>query len=160
VTQNDSAPDRNAARQVGKERQTATRRIAEIGPHRAGGPVPGHARHADEDLSAGMSPRDVTENAVGGNPRDIAGGHDFEPLVSVTEVATVFGRSERTIRRWVRVGKLPTVRVGASMFFRREDVSVAIRSGLERGFVSPRPCSNSNENRSDAMVSTNAINRL
>ena len=34
----------------------------------------------------------------------------------------IFGRSERTLRNWVRAGHLRPVRVGRSVFFRADDI--------------------------------------
>ncbi len=42
-------------------------------------------------------------------------------LVSAAQVARIFGRSERTIRNWIRAGHLHPVRVGRSVFFRADD---------------------------------------
>lgn len=48
-------------------------------------------------------------------------------LMTVQEVALIFRRSDRTIRTWVRDGRLRPIRVGRSVFFRREDVEALLR---------------------------------
>ncbi len=43
-------------------------------------------------------------------------------LLSATQATRIFGRSQRTIRNWVRAGHLRPVRVGRSVFFREDDI--------------------------------------
>lgn len=43
-------------------------------------------------------------------------------LLSAAQVARIFGRSQRTLRNWVRAGHLRPVRVGRSVFFRADDI--------------------------------------
>ena len=43
-------------------------------------------------------------------------------LMTVKAVAAAFGRSERTINRWIARGLLDPVRVGRSVFLRADDV--------------------------------------
>ena len=48
-----------------------------------------------------------------------AGKGDALPeLIAVSDVASVFGRSERTIRRWIAKGSLPALTVGRSLLVR------------------------------------------
>jgi excisionase family DNA binding protein len=57
-----------------------------------------------------------------------------EPIpefAAVGDIATLFGRSERTIRRWIGRGHLPALRVGRSIFIRGDDVAVLIADGIE-----------------------------
>jgi predicted site-specific integrase-resolvase len=50
-------------------------------------------------------------------------------LLSARQVATIFDRSERTIRGWVRAGYLKPVRVGRAVFFRAEDIAALLDAG-------------------------------
>lgn len=43
-------------------------------------------------------------------------------LLSIAEVGALFNRNERSLRRWEKAGHLIPVRVGRSLFYRREDV--------------------------------------
>ncbi len=43
-------------------------------------------------------------------------------LLSIAEVARIFGRSERTICRWCAAGYLVPIRIGRSVFFRADDI--------------------------------------
>jgi excisionase family DNA binding protein len=69
---------------------------------------------------------------------DIASPLDLEhvaPLLTAHEVADVLGVGLRTIRRMVRRGELPIVRIGRrSIRFRPEDIKALI----ERGYVSQK----------------------
>jgi predicted site-specific integrase-resolvase len=47
-------------------------------------------------------------------------------LLSARQVATIFDRSERTIRSWVRAGHLKPLRVGRAVFFRAEDIAALL----------------------------------
>ncbi len=51
-------------------------------------------------------------------------------LLVIGEVAELLRCSERTIRRWVRGGRLPVVRIGGAVRFRADDVAALLRSGL------------------------------
>ena len=69
-------------------------------------------------------------------------------LLSAAQVARIFGRSERTIRNWVRAGHLRPVRVGRSAFFRADDIHALLdaashpalpQSGRPPGWRSTEP---------------------
>lgn len=49
-------------------------------------------------------------------------------LLSAARVAEVFGRSERTIRDWVRAGHLRPVRIGRAVFFRADDIHALLKA--------------------------------
>jgi excisionase family DNA binding protein len=49
-------------------------------------------------------------------------GDGKHELMTVKEVARLFRRSERTIREWVRKGRLKPVRIGRSVYFLRSEV--------------------------------------
>jgi excisionase family DNA binding protein len=63
------------------------------------------------------------------------------PLLSTAEVAARFGRTDRTIRRWISVGHLVPVRVGGAVFFHAEDInrllSTRMSDAILRGRHSP-----------------------
>ena len=62
-------------------------------------------------------------------------------LLSTAEIAERFGRSARTIRRWVRRGYLVPVRVGGAVFFRAEDVRQLIVERLVASISKPNAAS-------------------
>lgn len=68
--------------------------------------------------------------------RPIAPASEIPRLFSVAEVELVFGRSSRTIRRWVRRSYLTPVRVGRSLFFRPDDVRRVISDELQDAILS------------------------
>ena len=47
-------------------------------------------------------------------------------VISIADVAVIFGCSQRTIHRWIGRGTLDPVRIGRSIFIRVEDVQVLI----------------------------------
>ena len=59
-------------------------------------------------------------------------GDELPELITVLDVASVFGRSERTVRRWIAKGSLPALTVGRSLFVRSEDVRGLITEGMSR----------------------------
>ena len=52
-------------------------------------------------------------------------------LLSVAEVKAVFGRSSRTVRRWVRQKHLTPIRVGRPLFFQPDDIGRVISDELQ-----------------------------
>ena len=46
-----------------------------------------------------------------------AGGAGLARLLSSAEVGDLFNHSERTLRRWIRLGHLVPVRIGGALFF-------------------------------------------
>lgn len=72
-------------------------------------------------------------------------------LLSTSDIEAIFGRSARTIRRWVRAGHLAVVRVGGARFFREDDVNQLISGQLldvvqARAMRGPSPVSSSSPN--------------
>lgn len=58
--------------------------------------------------------------------------HELAPLLSIEDVADVFGLSRRTVERMIARGEIPIVRVGPrAIRFRPED----IRALIQRGWV-------------------------
>ena len=50
-------------------------------------------------------------------------------LLTPKQVAEIFGRSERTLRNWVRAGHLRPARVGRAVFFREADIVALLEAG-------------------------------
>ena len=74
-----------------------------------------------------------SEAATVANPIAGAGnGIGLPDLIAVSDVASVFGRSERTIRRWIANGSLPALTIGRSLFIRSDDVRSLIAEGMSR----------------------------
>jgi Helix-turn-helix domain len=51
-------------------------------------------------------------------------------LLSIGDVAALFDRSARTLRRWIRLGHLVPVRVGGELFFDPDDIRRLIAGRL------------------------------
>ena len=67
-------------------------------------------------------------------PND-GGGQTFEtiePLLSIEDLRTAFGRSDRTLRRWIAVGHLKPIRIGGAVFFHPADIHALIAGRLRR----------------------------
>ena len=73
---------------------------------------------------AGRSVHDATEELK-------ASTSGLPELLSTAEVQAVFGRSSRTIRRWMRRNYLTPVRVGRSLFFRPDDIRRIVSDELQ-----------------------------
>ena len=62
-------------------------------------------------------------------------------LLTTAEVAAMFRRQDRTIRRWISTGRLVPVRVGRAVFFRADDirrmVSTQMTDAILRGRGAP-----------------------
>lgn len=43
---------------------------------------------------------------------------DLTPMLTAAEVATRLGTSEHTVRRWIRNGELPALRIGGRIGYR------------------------------------------
>jgi predicted DNA-binding transcriptional regulator AlpA len=71
---------------------------------------------------------------------DGVSGVPLPRLLSVANVAAIFGRSTRTIRSWIRQGYLQPVRIGRVVFFREGDIRALITGRLSRDILvrSPR----------------------
>ena len=46
----------------------------------------------------------------------------FENLITVEELAVIFGLAPQTIRNWIALGKIPHVKIGKKWFFLRGSV--------------------------------------
>ena len=86
---------------------------------------------------------------MGGDARDTAVHrmvvHGPEPSTAVPDMlptgalAAKFGRSPRTIRRWVERGYLVPIRIGAAVFFRAEDVLRLLNDQLVMSILERKP---------------------
>lgn len=52
-----------------------------------------------------------------------------EALLTATELAEYLKIHVRTVRRWVREGRLPAIRMGRGLRFASDDVDEAVRRG-------------------------------
>ncbi|OJY78487.1 MAG: hypothetical protein BGP12_00055 [Rhodospirillales bacterium 70-18] len=50
--------------------------------------------------------------------------------MSIAEATAYFDRSERSLRRWIKAGRLPVVRVGRSVFIPVEEVRRIVQQDL------------------------------
>ena len=57
-----------------------------------------------------------------GNSSQPDSGEFFENLISVEELAVIFGLAPQTIRNWVALGKIPHVKIGRKWFFQKGSV--------------------------------------
>jgi excisionase family DNA binding protein len=79
--------------------------------------------------SAALS-RPVPRRSSRPPPIDGPGGAPPVPvLLPAAQVARIFGRSQRTIRNWIRAGHLHSVRVGRAVFFRADDIHALLDAG-------------------------------
>ena len=53
----------------------------------------------------------------------------MERLLDVKEAAALLGCSEAAIRKWVHQRRLPAVRVGRLVRFRRQDLEAFVQAG-------------------------------
>ena len=51
------------------------------------------------------------------------------PLLKVSDVAQWLRLKESTVRKWVSRGRIPYLKVGRAVCFRREDVEAWLRQG-------------------------------
>lgn len=74
--------------------------------------------------------RDAGPSDARGEP--VVPAASFTPLLSTEDVCALFGRTARSIRRWVAKGHLSTIRVGGAMFFEPEDIRALIATRLRQ----------------------------
>ena len=60
------------------------------------------------------------------------GTHMAEAQYSLAEVAKITGKSEKTISRWIKSGKLPAIRHGTGYLITEEDVPLRLDPSLDR----------------------------
>ena len=67
---------------------------------------------------------------TGDPPAVVAGETALPRLLSIAEVGTLFNRTTRTLRRWIRLGHLVPVRIGGALFFNPDDIRRLIAGRL------------------------------
>jgi hypothetical protein len=84
-------------------------------------PLVARSRQAPAVPFAPLATAPVDPAALGADTDDPDAGQAGAPgltrLLSSAEVGDLFNRSERTLRRWVRLGHLVPVRIGGALFF-------------------------------------------
>ncbi|WP_408735336.1 helix-turn-helix domain-containing protein [Acidiphilium sp. JA12-A1] len=50
----------------------------------------------------------------------------ISPLVETADLARIFRRSDRTIRRWIAAGHLKPIKIGGAVFFHPADVQALL----------------------------------
>jgi Helix-turn-helix domain len=102
------------------------------GPRRGPFSLPAWSHH----VPAGASPRAAPAadpSAFVADTDDPAAGSRataLPRLLSIGDVAALFNRSARTLRRWIRAGHLVPVRVGGALFFDPGDIRRLIAGRL------------------------------
>src|SRR5687767_7948512 len=67
------------------------------------------------------------------------GTHMAEAQYSLAEVAKITGKSEKTISRWIKSGKLPAIRHGTGYLITEEDIPLRVDPSLDRhAFIQQR----------------------
>jgi excisionase family DNA binding protein len=62
----------------------------------------------------------------------------FSPLMTIEEVAKVCLCGEETVRRWIRAGRLPAVKLPGGFYrIRRDDLVNLVQSKTTSGFQLP-----------------------
>lgn len=65
--------------------------------------------------------------------------HMAEAQYSLAEVAKITGKSEKTISRWIKSGKLPAIRHGTGYLITEEDIPLRLDAGIDRhSFIQQR----------------------
>ena len=70
-----------------------------------------------------------------------ARGQELPDLLTMAEVAAIFRRQDRTIRRWISMGHLVPVRVGRALFFRADDVRRMVSTQMTEALLRGRETS-------------------
>jgi len=55
-----------------------------------------------------------------------------EPQYSLAEVAKIIGKSEKTISRWIKSGKIPAIRHGTGYLISEQDIPLKLDLGVDR----------------------------
>lgn len=64
------------------------------------------------------------------------GTYMAEAQYSLAEVAKITGKSEKTVSRWIKSGKLPAIRHGTGYLIAEEDVPLKVEGNVDRhGFI-------------------------
>lgn len=62
--------------------------------------------------------KEVDEKAINRSGKDLL----FDNLISLEELAVIFGLAPQTIRNWVALRKIPSVRIGRKRFFQQRSL--------------------------------------
>ena len=62
--------------------------------------------------------KEADGNTVSRSDKDLL----FDNLISLEELAVIFGLAPQTIRNWVALRKIPSVRIGRKCFFRERSL--------------------------------------
>jgi excisionase family DNA binding protein len=63
------------------------------------------------------------------------GAAKLPDLLTLDDAAEYFGRSTRTLRRWIKAGELHQVRVGRSIFIRADEIARLVHIDLLDGIL-------------------------
>jgi excisionase family DNA binding protein len=55
-----------------------------------------------------------------------------QPLLSVGDVARLFSVGGQSVRRWIRMGELHSLRIGGSVRIRTEDLDAFVRANEQK----------------------------
>ena len=78
--------------------------------------------HWGDDLELSKFKKRTKLKKAGSPGRPDNSGQFFENLISVEELAVLFGLAPQTIRNWIALGKIPHVKIGKKWFFLRGSV--------------------------------------
>jgi hypothetical protein len=111
-------------------------------------PAPGKGRRKphvtapdDEGLSLPGFPAALPKAPPPAEDQDVR-EPEIPGLLSSRQVATIFGRDPRTLRRWVRNGRLTAIKVGGALFFLASEIRGLIDGQLAKSIARktvPRP---------------------
>ena len=62
--------------------------------------------------------KEADENTVSRSDKDLL----FDNLISLEELAVIFGLAPQTIRNWIALRKIPSVRIGRKRFFQQRSL--------------------------------------
>jgi excisionase family DNA binding protein len=89
------------------------------------------AQDVDERCSTHADVR--KDNLRSSDMRDTTTRGDGPDLMKPAEVAVLFGVGTKTVARWARTGRVPTVRtLGGHFRFRREDIEALVSEAQHR----------------------------
>ncbi|MGC9272047.1 helix-turn-helix domain-containing protein [Acidiphilium sp.] len=86
-----------------------------------------------KDLATEASDRDADQPpSVAPSVSALRSPVPHSPLLTTEDVCALFRRTPRSIRRWVQVGHLRPIRVGAAIFFDPRQIEALIAETLRR----------------------------
>ena len=75
-----------------------------------------------DDLELSKFKKRTRIKVVTKNANQIGASTLFDNLISVEELAVIFGLAPQTIRNWIALGKIPHVKLGRKHFFQERSV--------------------------------------